>query len=134
MKRIKTFRLFEKFSGSTIKSDLTSNTFEVTEDIEEGIISVKDDLKKTSRTLIDKHDWDQHDAKKVWTFGPENSGPNLLIDQTKAVQYLTEIKDSMESAFQWVTREGVVADECMRGIRFNIIDVELHADAIHRGK
>ena len=39
----------------------------------------------------------------------------------------------MESAFQWVTKEGVVAEESMRGIRFNILDVELHADAIHRG-
>lgn len=39
----------------------------------------------------------------------------------------------MESAFQWVTKEGVVAEENMRGIRFNILDVELHADAVHRG-
>ena len=76
---------------------------------------------------------DQHDAKKLWVFGPETTGPNLLVDQTKAVQYLNEIRDSMESAFQWVTKEGVVAEESMRGIRFNILDVELHADAIHRG-
>jgi ribosomal protein S18 acetylase RimI-like enzyme len=33
IKKFKSFRLFEKFAGSTIKSDLTSNTFEVTEDI-----------------------------------------------------------------------------------------------------
>merc|ERR1711878_185386 len=29
--------------------------------------------------------------------------------------------------------EGVMVDENMRGIRFNIHDVTLHADAIHRG-
>jgi len=49
------------------------------------------------------------------------------------VQYLNEIKDSFEAAFQWATKEGVMTEENMRGIRFNIMDVALHADAIHRG-
>ena len=57
----------------------------------------------------------------------------MLVDVTKQVQYLQEIKDSMEAAFQWATKEGVMVDENMRGIRFNIHDVTLHADAIHRG-
>ena len=57
----------------------------------------------------------------------------MLVDVTKQVQYLNEIKDSMEAAFQWATREGAMTDEAMRGIRFNIEDVTLHADAIHRG-
>jgi elongation factor 2 len=56
-----------------------------------------------------------------------------LIDQTKAVQYLNEIRDSMESAFQNVSKEGVLAEENLRGVRFGIQDVELHNDAIHRG-
>jgi elongation factor 2 len=107
---------------------------ELTIDIENGVIRANDDLKVTARSLIDKYEWDQHDARKLWTFGPDNTGPNLLVDQTKAVQYLNEIRDSMESAFQWVTREGVLAEETMRGIRFNILDVELHTDAVHRGK
>jgi len=57
----------------------------------------------------------------------------LLVDQTKAVQYLSEIKDSVVSGFQWATKEGPVAEEPMRSVRFNIMDVTLHADAIHRG-
>merc|ERR1711959_31490 len=32
-----------------------------------------------------------------------------------------------------VTKEGVLCEENLRGIRFNIEDVVLHADAIHRG-
>jgi len=32
-----------------------------------------------------------------------------------------------------VTKEGVLTQENMRGIRFNIHDVVLHTDAIHRG-
>jgi len=39
----------------------------------------------------------------------------------------------MEAAFQWATKESVMTEENMRGVRFNILDVVLHADAIHRG-
>lgn len=102
-------------------------------EIENGTIKASDDNKVTSRTLIDKYEWDQHDAKKLWVFGPEQQGPNFLVDQTKAVQYLNEIRDSMESAFQNVTKEGVLAEETLRAVRFNIMDVELHNDSIHRG-
>ena len=107
---------------------------ELVMDIENSVIKAGDDLKLTARALIDRFEWDQHDARKLWCFGPENTGPNLLVDQTKAVQYLNEIKDSFSNAFQWSTKEGIVAEETMRGVRFNILDVELHADAIHRGK
>jgi len=52
---------------------------------------------------------------------------------TKGVQYLNEIKDSCVAAFQWASKEGVLAEENMRGIVFEVHDVVLHADAIHRG-
>merc|ERR1711990_1243443 len=51
----------------------------------------------------------------------------------KGAQFLNEIKDSMDSAFQWATKEGAMCEENMRGIRFDIHDVTLHTDAIHRG-
>ena len=101
--------------------------------IESGEINPKMESKEKNRILGEKFGWDSTDCKKLWAFGPENIGPNLLVDATKAVQYLTEIKDSLESAFQWVTKEAVLTEENMRGIRFNVMDVELHPDAIHRG-
>jgi elongation factor 2 len=106
---------------------------EVTNAIEKDEITSKMDQKDRNRKLADKFGWDINEAKKIWCFGPETSGPNLLVDVTKAVQYLNEIKDSMEAAFQWATKEAVMTEENMRGIRFNIHDVALHADAIHRG-
>jgi len=71
--------------------------------------------------------------KKLWAFAPEQNGPNMLVDQTQTVQYLNEVKDSMDNAFQNAASEGVLANEQMRGVRINILDVELHPDAIHRG-
>ena len=101
--------------------------------IEEGDISARDDLKPRARKLADDYGWDPTDGRKIWCFGPEGTGPNLLIDQTKGVQYLNEIKDSCAAAFQWAMRDGVLCEENMRGVRYNILDVTLHADAIHRG-
>ena len=57
----------------------------------------------------------------------------MLIDVANEVEFLNEIKDSMEAAFQLATKEGLMCDENMRGIRFDIHDVTLHTDAIHRG-
>jgi len=101
--------------------------------IEDESFKTNEDIKKIARKLMDDYSWDKHDAQKVWTFGPENVGPNMLVDTTKAVQYLNEIRDSMESAFQWATKEGIIAEEEVRGVRYNVLDVELHTDAIHRG-
>ncbi|KAH8919820.1 eukaryotic translation elongation factor 2 [Atractiella rhizophila] len=106
---------------------------ELSKAIEEGKINPRDDFKARARVLADEYGWDVTDARKIWCFGPDTSGPNVLVDMTKAVQYLHEIKDSCVSAFQWATREGPCAEEIMRGCRFNIMDVTLHADAIHRG-
>lgn len=106
---------------------------EVSKLIEDGKIAPRDDFKARARILADDHGWDVTDARKIWCFGPDTTGPNLLVDQTKAVQYLNEIKDSVNSGFQWATREGPIAEEPLRSTRFNIQDVTLHADAIHRG-
>ena len=106
---------------------------EMTKDIESGALGFKDEPKARVRKLVDKYGWDSGDAKKLWVFGPDSQGPNILVDVSKGTQYLNEIRDSLENAFQWVTREAVLTEEAMRGIRFNVVDVSLHADAIHRG-
>jgi elongation factor 2 len=103
------------------------------EDIEKGDVNPRDDFKTRGRYLADKYDYDVTEARKIWCFGPDTNGPNLMIDCSKGVQYLNEIKDSVVAGFQWATKEGVLCDENLRAVRFNIYDVTLHADAIHRG-
>lgn len=103
------------------------------EEIDAGKLGPKDEPKARARTLAEKYGWDVTEARKIWAFGPNINGPNILVDCTKGVQYLNEIKDSVIAALQWVTKEGVLTGENMRGIRFNIMDVVLHTDAIHRG-
>merc|ERR1712048_1493325 len=101
--------------------------------IEEGPAGPKSDPKERAKLYRDKFDWDENAARKIWGWGPETEGANLVVDQTTAVQYMNEIKEHVNSAFQWTTKEGPLCEENMRGIRFNIMDVTLHADSIHRG-
>jgi len=103
------------------------------DDIDNGEVAPRQDFKIRGRYLADKYDYDVGEARKIWCFGPDTLGPNLLMDVTKGVQYLNEIKDSVVAGFQWATKEGVLCDENLRGVRFNIHDVTLHTDAIHRG-
>jgi len=103
------------------------------EDIENGEVNPRDDFKTRGRYLADKYDYDVTEARKIWCFGPDTDGPNLMMDCSKGVQYLNEIKDSVVAGFQWATKEGVMCDENLRAVRFNVFDVTLHADAIHRG-
>merc|ERR1719359_474748 len=106
---------------------------ELNKDIEDGKCGPKADIKDKVKILKEKYDWDDTSARKIWCYGPDTDGPNLVVDETQGVQYLNEIKEHVNSGFQWVTKEGPLCEENMRGIRFNIRDVTLHTDSIHRG-
>ncbi|XP_019099549.1 PREDICTED: LOW QUALITY PROTEIN: elongation factor 2 [Camelina sativa] len=110
------------------------------EAIDDGRIGPRDDpkirskiLAEESKILAEEFGWDKDLAKKIWAFGPETTGPNMVVDMCKGVQYLNEIKDSVVAGFQWASKEGPLAEENMRGICFEVCDVVLHSDAIHRG-
>lgn len=75
------------------------------EDIDKGDVSARQELKQRARYLAEKYEWEVTEARKIWCFGPDGSGPNILVDITKGVQYLNEIKDSVVAGFQWATKE-----------------------------
>lgn len=102
-------------------------------EIEAGKNGPKTDPKERARVYADKYDWDINHARKVWCYGPEGEGANMLVDTTTGVQYLNEIKEHVNSAFQAATKSGPLAEENLRGVRINILDVTLHTDAVHRG-
>jgi elongation factor 2 len=102
--------------------------------VDDGTIEPEGELKVRARKMADEFGWDITEARKVWTFGcPPDAKANVLVDATKAVQYLNEVKDSFVGAFIQATACGILCEEAMRGVRFNVMDVTMHADAIHRG-
>lgn len=56
------------------------------EDIESGKVNDKDDSKARAKYLFEEYGWEKDMAdKRLWSFGPENAGPNTLIDATKGI-------------------------------------------------
>lgn len=101
-------------------------------DLESGKLPKKDFV-ALAKILNERYGWNV-DPKRIWALGPEVCPTNILIDCTKAVAYLTEAKDLIVSAFLQLTAAGVLAGETVRGVRFNVHDVVLHADNVHRGQ
>ena len=71
----------------------------------QGKIYARQEMKERARLLADKYEYDVTEARKIWCFGPEGTGANLVVDCTKGVQYLNEIKDSVVAGFQWASKE-----------------------------
>ncbi|CAM9129394.1 unnamed protein product [Phaeothamnion confervicola] len=105
----------------------------IAEDIEAVRLDPRADPKTRARYLADTYQWDVTEARKIWAFGPDGTGPNVFVDVTKGVNYLNEIKESVVGGFNWAVNEGPMCEEQVRNVRFNLLDVVLHADAIHRG-
>ena len=93
------------------------------------------DKKTRARFIADEfpEEFDKREAEKIWSFAPEGAATNMLRDRTVGVQYLGEIKESVNNGFQWACRSGPLCEEEMRGVMFCLYDVALHADSIHRG-
>ena len=56
------------------------------EAIDDGKVGPRDDPKLRSKILSEEFGWDKDMAKKIWCFGPDTTGPNMLVDVTKGVQ------------------------------------------------
>lgn len=51
---------------------------ELSKAIDEGKIGPRDDFKSRARELADTYNWDPTEARKIWCFGPEGMGANLV--------------------------------------------------------
>ncbi|KAI5288825.1 hypothetical protein KEM52_001010, partial [Ascosphaera acerosa] len=54
----------------------------VAEDIERGRVRIRDPIRTVARFFEDNYDWDKLAARSIWAFGPEEMGPNVLVDDT----------------------------------------------------
>lgn len=103
------------------------------DDIDSGKFDPKMDPKTRNKILVEKYGWDLDEARKIWCFGPEGINTCVLVDATKGIQNLHDIKETCISGFRAYTLEGPLCKEQMRGVRFNIHDVVIHSDPMHRG-
>jgi len=103
---------------------------------DEGVVGPEMDIKERSKILREHaaFKWEEASTpQKIWCFGHDGIGPNVMLERTVGVAYLTEIKESVVGGFKWACIEGPMCEEKVRGLKIYMNDVTLHADAIHRG-
>ncbi|KAM3957003.1 116 kDa U5 small nuclear ribonucleoprotein component [Aphomia sociella] len=107
------------------------------EDIEAGAVCVTWDRKRLGEFFQTKYDWDLLAARSIWAFGPDTTGPNILVDDTLPSEVnkhlLASVKDSIVQGFQWGTREGPLCEEPIRNVKFKILDAVIAQEPLHRG-
>ena len=92
---------------------------------------LKEDMdKKEMARILREKGWDADEARSVAAI--DISG-NMLIDETKGVQFLHESMDSIRSGFDDVIRNGPIAHESVRGVKFVLHHFVPHEDPAHRG-
>jgi elongation factor 2 len=97
--------------------------------IRTGKIKEDMDKKEMAKILRDKG-WSADEARSVSAI---DSSGNVLIDETKGVQFLQESMDSIRSGFDDVIHNGPIAHESVRGVKFVLHHFVPHEDPAHRG-
>jgi elongation factor 2 len=57
----------------------------------------------------------------------------MLVDVTKGIQYLGEVRETIIAGFRWACRAGPLCEEPLRGVKVKLVDAQLHDDPVHRG-
>jgi U5 small nuclear ribonucleoprotein component len=51
-------------------------------DIEAGRVSMRMTNKERGKFFESKYEWDLLASRNIWAFGPEDNGPNILVNDT----------------------------------------------------
>lgn len=98
--------------------------------IQQGTIHEDMDSRERAKILREQAGWDTDIARGIWAI---DSYVNVLVDATKGLQYMREIKDTVIQAFRLNVAEGPLAREPIRGLLVKIVDANVHEDPAHRG-
>ncbi|KAI5475794.1 116 kda u5 small nuclear ribonucleoprotein component [Pseudohyphozyma bogoriensis] len=109
----------------------------IAEDIETGKITIRMPPKTLGGHFQQKYGWDLLASRSIWAFGPDEQGPNILMDDTLPSdvdkKLLYSVKESVKQGFQWGCREGPLCDEPIRNVKFRLLGADLAQEPIYRG-
>jgi elongation factor 2 len=92
---------------------------------------IREDMdKKEMAKVLREKGWNADEARNVAAV--DVSG-NVLLDETKGVQFIQESMDSIKSGFEDVIYSGPIAHETVRGVKFVLYHFVPHEDPAHRG-
>jgi U5 small nuclear ribonucleoprotein component len=109
----------------------------IAKDIESGKVTMRMTNKERGKFFEQNYGWDLLASRNIWAFGPEDNGPNVLVNDTLPsevdTKLLTNVRESIKQGFQWAAREGPLCDEPIRGVKFRLLDATVSSEPIYRG-
>lgn len=96
----------------------------------DGKVYEDQDWRTRAKILRGEANWDSNEARGIWAI---DEHLNILVDVTKGVQYLRDIKDTIISGFRWAMEAGPLCQEPIRGVKVKLVDAMVHEDPAHRG-
>ena len=54
----------------------------IAEDLERGRVTMRMTQKERGKFFEEKYQWDLLASRSIWAFGPNDNGPNILLDDT----------------------------------------------------
>ena len=83
--------------------------------------------------ILQYYGWKKSDSRNVWAFGPGEVGPNILVDKTQGSKFLRDVQEYIVQGFRWSASEGPLCGEPYYGIKFSLLDCQLHENISERG-
>jgi U5 small nuclear ribonucleoprotein component len=78
----------------------------IAEDIERGRVNMRMTAKERGSFFQEKYSWDLLASRSIWAFGPDENGPNILLDDTLPSQvralYSTLQKTFYQEKSRWI--------------------------------
>jgi len=92
---------------------------------------LKEDMdKKEMARILREKGWGTDESRSVQAI---DASGNMFVDETKGVQFIQESMDSIRTGFDDVIKNGPIAKEQVRGVKFVLHHFVPHEDPAHRG-
>lgn len=113
-----------KFSVESIEED-------VAHFLGENFSSSYEELKSN---LAEKFSWEKKMCDKIWAFGPSGLCASMLVEQfPTAALAVDEYKDSVLTAFEMVSREGILTESPIFGCKFLLHEAAVPVSTTQKG-
>jgi hypothetical protein len=70
----------------------------IAEDIETGRVNMRMTVKERGKFFEEKYKWDLLASRSIWAFGPDEHGPNALLDDTLPSQVCPQHSVAIQSS------------------------------------
>jgi len=94
------------------------------------------DTSSVTKLFQEKYSWDILAAQNIWAFGPENNGPNVLVNDILPMErnegLLGEVNPFVVQGFKWACSEGPLIEEPLRCVKFRMLEASISQDPLLR--